>query len=64
MNFAETGEEAYEAANAALLDRADLLMAVWDGRASERGGTGTVVELARDRDVAVEIVWPQGASRG
>ncbi|WP_171049916.1 hypothetical protein [Nocardia cyriacigeorgica] len=42
---------------------ADRLIAVWDGQVSERGGTGTVVELARTAGVPVDIVWPDGAQR-
>jgi len=34
---------------------------VWDGGAGEKGGT--VVELARTRDVPVDVVWPEGAAR-
>jgi len=63
MDFPEAGREAYEAANAALLESADLLIAVWDGQDGQRAGTGTVVELARARGVEVAIVWPHGAVR-
>ncbi|WP_228002116.1 hypothetical protein [Nocardia australiensis] len=63
MGFSEAGREAYEAANAALLDSSDRLVAVWDGQISERGGTGTVVELARSQGIAVDVVWPTGAAR-
>jgi hypothetical protein len=64
MGFSVTGREAYEAANAALLESSDRLIAVWDGQISERGGTGTVVDLARARGIEVEVVWPDGSSRG
>ncbi|MEV0075376.1 hypothetical protein AB0H58_03095 [Nocardia neocaledoniensis] len=63
MDFDTPGREAYEAANAVLVDAVDRLVAVWDGQVSERGGTGTVVDLARARGVPVTIVWPDGAER-
>ncbi|WP_228815267.1 hypothetical protein [Nocardia cyriacigeorgica] len=63
MDFDDAGREAYEAANAQLLLGADQLIAVWDGEASERGGTGTVVELARAAGVPVDVVWPKGSQR-
>ncbi|BDT94937.1 hypothetical protein [Nocardia sputorum] len=64
MDFDEAGSEAYEAANEAMLASCDRLIAVWDGAAGQRGGTGSVVALARQRNVPVEIVWPDGAARG
>ncbi|WP_199856602.1 hypothetical protein [Nocardia suismassiliense] len=63
MDFPDVGREAYEAANEAMLTSCDRLIAVWDGGAGEKGGTGTVVELARDRGVPVAIVWPDGSKR-
>ncbi|MEV6280712.1 hypothetical protein [Nocardia sp. NPDC051832] len=64
MDFDDAGREAYEAANEAVVGTADKLIAVWDSRAGEKGGTGTVVDLARQNDVPVVIVWPVGAARG
>lgn len=63
MDFDDAGREAYEAANEAMLSSCTRLVAVWDGDVSQPGGTGTVVELARERGVPVEIVWPDGAAR-
>ncbi|WP_280468404.1 hypothetical protein [Nocardia cyriacigeorgica] len=63
MDFDDAGRDAYEAANAQLILGADRLIAVWDGQVSERGGTGTVVDLARNAGIPVEIVWPEGAQR-
>lgn len=57
------GREAYEDANAVIVREADRLVAVWDGQPSHRGGTGTVVDLARAAGVPVETVWPEGAVR-
>ncbi|MFQ6396652.1 hypothetical protein ACLMAJ_24710 [Nocardia sp. KC 131] len=63
MDFDDAGREAYEAANEAMLSSCDRLVAVWDGGAGGKGGTGAVVELARTRDVPVDVVWPEGAAR-
>lgn len=63
MPFAESNRQAYEAANNTLLELADRLVAVWDGRSSkDQGGTGAVVDQASRRGIPVEVVWPDGAS--
>ncbi|MGW2591943.1 hypothetical protein ACWCXC_16990 [Streptomyces sp. NPDC001515] len=56
---------AYEAANAELLKRADVLVAVWDGAppSGKGGGTADTVVEARAAGLPVEVVWPEGASR-
>ncbi|MEV6656013.1 hypothetical protein [Nocardia fluminea] len=64
MDFDSAGREAYEAANAVLVGEADRMIAVWDGKVGERAGTGTVVALARERGIPVDVVWPNGAVRG
>ncbi|BCK58630.1 hypothetical protein NWFMUON74_64020 [Nocardia wallacei] len=64
MDFADADADAYEAANDAVLGSCDLLVAVWDGQSGERSGTGSVVALARERGLPVEVVWPEGAMRG
>ncbi|MFE7717578.1 hypothetical protein ACFU44_00890 [Nocardia rhizosphaerihabitans] len=63
MDFDDAGRVAYEAANHVLLDHCDRLIAVWDGDHGARGGTGTVVALARTLDIPVDIIWPPGAAR-
>ncbi|MFI8977412.1 hypothetical protein ACIGO9_31350 [Nocardia asteroides] len=63
MDFDSAGKDAYEAANAVLIGDVDRLIAVWDGEVSQRAGTGTVVEMARENGVPVQIVWPAGAER-
>ena len=63
MDFDEAGRDAYEAANEALLGATDRLVAVWDGQGSEAGGTGSVVKLARELGVVVDVVWPEGTAR-
>ena len=56
---------AYEAANRVLLERADRLVAVYDGQppSPKGGGTADVVRAARAAGVPVDIVWPDGAAR-
>lgn len=64
MPYAVSDRAAYEAANEALLESVNLLVAVWDGRApADRGGTASVVEQARSKGLEVRIVWPDGAER-
>jgi hypothetical protein len=49
-----TRESAYERAGLAIVDRCDVLLALWDGEPSlGRGGTAQIVEAARDRDRVV-----------
>jgi hypothetical protein len=65
LPFSAPSEDAYLAAGERVVDRADILLAVWDGaEAAGKGGTGDVVAYARDRGVKVHIVWPPGAKRG
>ncbi|MER7795609.1 hypothetical protein [Streptomyces sp. NPDC097640] len=65
MPHATANREAYEAANAVLLERADRLVAVWNGQppTGKGGGTADVVYEARDAGLPVDVVWPEGASR-
>ncbi|GGL42208.1 hypothetical protein GCM10011588_66220 [Nocardia jinanensis] len=47
-----------------MLDEADELFAVWDGKpARGYGGTADVVAVVCDRNMPVTVVWPEGASR-
>ncbi|MFC9285468.1 hypothetical protein [Streptomyces sp. NPDC057052] len=57
--------QAYEAANAVLVERADHLVAVWNGEppGGRGGGTADAVLDARAAGVPVEVVWPQGVRR-
>ncbi|MBW8087610.1 hypothetical protein IGW14_06005 [Streptomyces hygroscopicus subsp. hygroscopicus] len=65
MPHATADRQAYEAANAVLLERADRLVAVWDGRppTGKGGGTADVVHQAREAGIPVDVVWPDGSSR-
>ncbi|MEV5346330.1 hypothetical protein AB0L24_11800 [Streptomyces achromogenes] len=57
--------QVYEAANAVLLQRADRLVAVWDGTppSGKGGGTADTVEEARAAGIPVSVVWPAGSAR-
>ena len=47
-------EEAYERAGRAVVDRSDVVLALWDGRAARgRGGTAEIVSYAREQHVPV-----------
>lgn len=51
--------DAYLAASVRMLDRCDLLLAVWDGRPSRgTGDTADVVGQATLRGLPVERIWP------
>nr|WP_165845432.1 hypothetical protein [Streptacidiphilus pinicola] len=64
LQFSEVSQEAYQAANEVLLARADVVVAVWDGRPpAGPGGTGELVQRSRDAGVEVVRVWPEGAAR-
>ncbi|GAA0663641.1 hypothetical protein GCM10010193_13830 [Kitasatospora atroaurantiaca] len=64
MPCPEADQDAYAAANAELLRRADRLVAVWDGLPGNgRGGTADMVATARAAGLPVEVVWPDGAAR-
>ena len=57
--------QAYEAANAVLIERADRLVAVWNGEppTGKGGGTADTVLEAQAAGVPVDVVWPDGATR-
>lgn len=65
MPHETANRQAYEAANAVLLERADRLVAVWNGQppGGKGGGTADVVYEAREAGVPVDVIWPDGASR-
>ena len=60
----QSDRTAYMAASEAMLSSVDEMIAVWDGqRAGAAGGTGDVVQAARERGLPITIVWPHGARR-
>jgi hypothetical protein len=65
LPFEQANRNAYEAANEVLITSCDELFAVWDGQGGvDKGSTAAVVQLARHREVAVQVIWPEGAARG
>jgi hypothetical protein len=64
LPFTESTAESHMAASKLMVDEADELYAVWDGKpARAYGGTADVVAYARDHDTAVRVIWPAGAER-
>jgi hypothetical protein len=64
LEHVESTEEAHMAGGRAVVDAADVVVAIWDGQpARGLGGTADVVAYARKRGVPVEVIWPAGAAR-
>jgi len=64
LPFVESTSESHMAASKLMVDQADELYAVWDGKpARGYGGTANVVAYARDHDTTVHVIWPAGAER-
>ncbi|MFD3607614.1 hypothetical protein ACFWXA_05980 [Streptomyces atroolivaceus] len=65
LPYESADRAAYKAANSEMLERADRLVAVWDGTSStgRAGGTADLVEEARRAGLPVDVVWPDGAVR-
>lgn len=64
LDYAESTPEAHMAASQAMLEKADRLFAVWDGKpARGYGGTADVVAEAQKCGIPVTVIWPDGASR-
>jgi hypothetical protein len=64
LEYLDSTEEAHMAGGRAVVERSDVLVAVWDGQPSRgQGGTADVVAYAHQRGVRVEVIWPEGASR-
>ncbi|MEU9382888.1 hypothetical protein AB0D38_18730 [Streptomyces sp. NPDC048279] len=57
--------QAYEAANTVLIERADRLVAVWNGEppTGKGGGTADTVLEAQAAGIPVDVVWPEGTAR-
>ena len=64
LPFTESTPESHLAASKLMVDEADELYAVWDGKpARAYGGTADVVAYARERGTPVRVIWPEGAQR-
>jgi hypothetical protein len=65
LPFTESTPESHMAASKLMVDEADELYAVWDGKpARSYGGTADVVAYAREHGIPVRVIWPDGAQRG
>jgi hypothetical protein len=64
LSFIESTSESHMAASKLMVDEADELYAVWDGKpARGYGGTADVVAYAREHGLPVCVIWPDGAQR-
>ncbi|MGH9967919.1 MAG: hypothetical protein ACREBG_08840 [Pyrinomonadaceae bacterium] len=64
LSYPEPSEDAFFAAGHRVVDKSDLLIAVWDERPVEgKGGTADIVHYARSRGTNVEVIWPPGVTR-
>jgi hypothetical protein len=64
LPFTESTPESHMAASKLIVDEADELYAVWDGKpARGYGGTADVVAYAREHGIPVRVIWPDGARR-
>jgi hypothetical protein len=64
LPFTESTAESHMAASKLMIDEADELYAVWDGKpARGYGGTADVVAYAHNHEVSVHVIWPDGAER-
>ena len=64
LPYPTPSDEAFLAGGLVVAERADVLVAVWDGEPSRGlGGTADVVEYARQLGLPVSVVWPEGATR-
>ncbi len=64
LPFIESTSESHMAASKLMVDKADELYAVWDGKpARAYGGTADVVAYARDHGTPLGVIWPVGATR-
>jgi hypothetical protein len=64
LPFTGSTSESHMAASRVMVDGAEELYAVWDGKpARAYGGTADVVAYARERGIPVHVIWPDGAQR-
>lgn len=64
LPFREDGPAAHMAAGLVMIERSDLIIAVWDGKPAKAfAGTADFVAYSRQVGVPVVIIWPSGAAR-
>lgn len=65
LPYPESRADAHMAGSIVVVERSQILFAVWDGRPAQNfGGTADVVAYARQVGVPVDVIWPSGSSRG
>ena len=63
--FTGSTSESHMAASRLMVDAADELYAVWDGKpARAYGGTAGVVSYAREHGTPIRVIWPAGIRGG
>lgn len=64
LDHAESNSEAHMDASLRMIEQADVLVAVWDGKPARGfGGTADVVAAAEKKGLPVSVIWPDGATR-
>jgi len=64
LAFDEPTEQAFYAAGRDVVERSQVLLAVWDGKPSAGlGGTADIVTYAHTLGREVVVIWPTGSSR-
>jgi hypothetical protein len=64
LPFPQPSEAAYMAAGIAIVERSEVLVAVWDGQVARGlGGTADIVRYAESRGRRIEVAWPDGLAR-
>lgn len=64
LDFPAPSEDAYFAAGRQVVDSSNRLVALWDGQeARGKGGTGDVVDYARQQSKPVKVLWLKGVER-
>ncbi len=62
LAYASPSEEAFLAAGKEVVERCDMILAIWDGKPAQGlGGTADIVRYAEQRGVPVEVIWPNDA---
>ena len=64
LDYPAPSEEAFYAAGKKVVDMADELIAIWDGRkARGHGGTADIVDYAAEKKKMIMVIWPEGVER-